>query len=77
MSAQQIRDNLVLGVLELSPAPLNAELIAENFDANAERAAECLDSLEASDLVERVADGYFVPTKQGSEHVVTRGASPA
>lgn len=74
MSGQQVRDNLVLGVLELCPAPLSAELIAENFDADVDRAATCLDSLEESDLVESVDNGYFVPTQEGSERVVTRGA---
>lgn len=77
MPAQKLRNDLVLGVLELSPVPLSAKLIAANFDADSNRAAECLENLEASGLVQAVEDGYYSPTTEGSSRVLTRGTSAA
>lgn len=67
-------ETLVLGLLELSPTPLSQKLLVGNFDADAETVEIALKRLIKDGYIQEVSDGYFEPTEEGKERVMTRGA---
>lgn len=72
---ERVRQDILLGLLELSSVPLSADEIQRNFNADAQAAESRLEELAHDGYVEQVADGYYDIAPAGQERVLTR--SPA
>lgn len=67
-----IAESLALGLLELSPTPLSADVLALNFNVDADRVEDVLREAEADGLIDHVGGGFYEISDAGREQVELR-----
>lgn len=76
MSAtEQVRGDILLGILELSPAPLSPSILSQNFDVDADRMADAFEQLVSGGYASRVESGYYEIAPEGKDRVLMRSAA--
>lgn len=70
----KIAESIALGLLELSPVPLSAAVVASNFDVNADRVEELFLMAESEGFVEHLGAGFYEITEEGSDQVEIRSS---